>query len=900
VVSHALLDILIVLVAAKVAAELMERINVPAVVGEILAGILIGPSGLDLVENSDVLRVLAEIGVILLLLEVGSELELGELAAVGKASLSVAIIGVAVPFVGGAAFGEIIGMSGSEALFVGAALTATSVGITARVFGDLKALTMVESRTVLGAAVADDVIGLVILTVVVRLATSGSVSIAGVLWIVFVAVGFLAITAAVGIRFVPGFFEWIARFSKSSGTLVALALAFTLAIAELAEVAKLAPIVGAFVAGLALGRSTASDRIRRELQPVGHLFIPVFFLSIGIEVDVEQFAKPSVLAIAGGLFLIAVLGKLASAAGMFGSPGDRLLVGLGMVPRGEVGLIFATIGLSEAIIGERDYAAILLVVLLTTLLTPPALRWRLERLRSGAGVAAGPQAPKPAGGWLALVPGRGSAGTVELVEIPPVGDALEVALEAALMLGDQHRPGERLIEWLGQLPPTPLRFSRVARDRFFELLAEARPRAWRFLQITGVLDRALPELGDAIARREPSALDLDPFGSLTWARLDAVHRELDALHGRLTIEHPARLELAALIVDASGDDEPPVLLARRVVQRLDLGASAEQAVAALVADVALLRAAAHRPGSLAEENVLQLAAHLGSSEQARALYVLTLASEDLDQRERSRLDTLLELVEAALAHPELTSRAASNTIEQRRNAAARLSDDPAVVARLAIAPRAYVLSQTPDALARQAALCEPLVSGHTVRASVLEEAAERWRIEIVAADRVGLLSCEAAALNELGFDIADAVVCVWPDGCALTSFGVARAEPPLALEVEERVQAALRHELSSLPIDDAVVTFDDVASPWHTICRVQAPDRHGLLHAITAAFAAAGTSVHSARVSTTGGAVSDSFELTDSTGAKLRDDLKERVVELIQNGVRPRKGRRFGVVKIAR
>ncbi|RPI07202.1 MAG: cation:proton antiporter, partial [Actinobacteria bacterium] len=281
-VSHALLDILIVLVAAKVAAELMERINVPAVVGEILAGILIGPSGFDLVENSDVLRVLAEIGVILLLLEVGSVLELGELAAVGKASLSVAIIGVAVPFVGGAAFGELIGMSGEEALFVGAALTATSVGITARVLGDLKALTMAESRTVLGAAVADDVIGLVILTVVVRLATSGSVSVAGVLWIVFVAVAFLAITAAVGIRFIPGFFEWIARFSKSSGTLVALALAFTLAIAELAEVAKLAPIVGAFVAGLALGRSAASDRIRRELQPVGHLFIPVFFLSIGI------------------------------------------------------------------------------------------------------------------------------------------------------------------------------------------------------------------------------------------------------------------------------------------------------------------------------------------------------------------------------------------------------------------------------------------------------------------------------------------------------------------------------------------------------------------------------------------------------------------------------------------
>ncbi len=306
-VTDALLDILIVLVAAKVAAELMERINVPAVVGEILAGILIGPSALDLVSNNDVFRVLGEIGVILLLLEVGSELELSELAAVGRASMSVATVGVIVPFVGGrvrrrgegvivpfiggAAFGSTIGMTGKEALFVGAALTATSVGITARVLGDLKALTMVESRTVLGAAVADDVIGLVILTVVVRLATSGSVSVLGVLWIVFIAVAFLAVTAFVGVRYVPALFDWIARFSRSSGTLVALALAFTLAIAELANVAKLAPIVGAFVAGLALGRSNSSDRIRRELQPVGHLFIPVFFLSIGIDVDVAQFRE---------------------------------------------------------------------------------------------------------------------------------------------------------------------------------------------------------------------------------------------------------------------------------------------------------------------------------------------------------------------------------------------------------------------------------------------------------------------------------------------------------------------------------------------------------------------------------------------------------------------------------
>ena len=901
-VTDALLDILIVLVAAKVAAELMERINIPAVVGEILAGILIGPSALDLVSNNDVLRVLGEIGVILLLLEVGSELELSELAAVGRASMSVAIVGVIVPFVGGAAFGSAIGMTGKEALFVGAALTATSVGITARVLGDLKALTMVESRTVLGAAVADDVIGLVILTVVVRLATSGSVSVLGVLWIVFVAVAFLAVTAYVGIRFVPGFFDWIARYSRSAGTLVAIALAFTLAIAELADAAKLAPIVGAFVAGLALGRSNSSDRIRRELQPVGHLFIPVFFLTIGIDVDVDQFAKPSVLGLAAVLFVIAVVGKLASAAGLLGAPGDRLLVGIGMVPRGEVGLIFATIGLGQAIIGQREYAAILLVVLLSTLLTPPVLRWRLENLRRASAPAVGPQMPRPEGGWLVLTHTRGSSGVIDLAGTPPIGDALAVGLQAALMLDEEHRPGELLVEWLGQLPPAPLRFDRSSRDVFFELLARGRPRSWRFLQITGLLDRALPELGDAIRRREPSALDLDPFGALHWATLDAVHRELEVWQSerRPAVDHPEWVELAAVVVDASGGSEPPVLLARRVMQRLDLGASAEQAVAGLVADVGLLRRAALRPDALAEETVLQLAAHLGSLEQARRQDLLTLAADDLDSVERARLAALQDLVEAALAHPELTSRSATNTIEQRRNAAARLTDDPDVKARLAIAPRAYVLSQTPEALARQAALCEPRVSGSDVRVAVAPDGPAHWRIELVAVDRIGLLSRAASALNELGFDIADAVVCTWPDGSALTSFGVQRAEPPLADEVVERARVALARELSTEPIEDAGLAWDDAASPWHTLCSVVATDRPGLLHAITSAFAAAGASVHSAKISTREGVVDDTFELTDLTGGKLGDDVKEQVASLLRSGVRARRARRFGGARAVR
>ena len=294
-VGQVLVHILVVLVAAKVAAEVSERIGVPAVVGEIVAGIIVGPSLLDFVGQDEVLRVLGELGVILLLLEVGLEMDLRELGAVGRASLSVATVGVVVPFVAGIPTGLAFGMDGQEALFVGAALTATSVGITARVFGDLRALATVEARTVLGAAVADDVMGLVILTVVTRIVAEGSVSFLSLAWIIIVAVGFLVLTTVLGVRLAPPLFGFVSRYSRSAGTLVAITLAFTLAFAALAEQAKLAPIVGAFVAGLALGRTPPADRIRREIAPVSHLLVPVFFLQIGIDAEIDRFAEPKVL-----------------------------------------------------------------------------------------------------------------------------------------------------------------------------------------------------------------------------------------------------------------------------------------------------------------------------------------------------------------------------------------------------------------------------------------------------------------------------------------------------------------------------------------------------------------------------------------------------------------------------
>jgi len=378
-------NLLIIIIVARLAAELAELIKIPAVLGEIIAGIIIGPSALGLIDpikNLDVANMvllLGEIGVILLLFQVGLEMDLGEMAKVGKPALLVALIGVLVPFAAGFGVASAFGESGEISLFIGAALTATSVGITARVLGDLRALALRESRIVLGAAVADDVLGLIILTVVVKVVTEGSISVGVVLETIGLAVGFLVITGLLAIYVIPKAFTRIDRVAKSSTTIVAISFALMLAFSLLANQAKLAFIIGAFMAGLAVGRSQQHERIAEGLNPLGHIFIPVFFASIGINADLDAMFQPSVLALATVLTVVAIIGKLVAGFGIGRSPGDKLLIGIGMTPRGEVGLIFASIGLSKGILDNELYGALLLMVLVTTLITPPLLRLKLSK-----------------------------------------------------------------------------------------------------------------------------------------------------------------------------------------------------------------------------------------------------------------------------------------------------------------------------------------------------------------------------------------------------------------------------------------------------------------------------------------------------------------------------------------
>ena len=568
-----------------------------------------------------------------------------------------------------------------------------------------------------------------------------------------------------------------------------------------------------------------------------------------------------------------------------------------MLPRGEVGLIFATIGLRETILDEDQYAALLLVVLATTLIAPPLLRWRLQQLRAGRAERRHPSTAPPGGRWLVR-----RDGVVDLAGSPPEGLALSLALEAAQTISRGGvQPGRELLDYLGDLDDTPMRWDRDASRRLFEVLRTGDARTWRFLETTGVLERALPELAEAVRRRRDDPFLIDPSHVLRFSLVDTI-RDLVGTDERAAAEyarlqHPEWLLLAALILDTAGEDAEPVDLARRLAGRLDLGAAAEQEIALLVGDSSLLRAAAQRVDGFDEERVFALATHLDRPERARALYLLTLAVGGLEPWDRSRLDELHDLVLDALEQPDLTGLDARNLVERRRAEAVRLAGgDQAVGDRIEHAPRTYLLAQDASDVARQAALLGRLPSPGRARVAVspCEGSGNEWRVEVASRDRPGLLATVSGVLSDAGLSVQDAVVATWADGGALDAFRVlpTKQKPPNADALTAAIVEAFDRPLEASPTPGAEVVFDDDASPWYTLCEVSCVDRPGLLHAITAAFASAGVDVHSARVRTVEGQAADRFEVTDGNGRKLGEPAKLAVIEAVAGGVRTgRRGR---------
>lgn len=413
--------IALILLLAKLAG-LVERFGQPAVLGELVVGLilgnltLVGFDGFEPVVSNDILHFLAQLGVVILLFQVGLETRVSELRQVGWQAILVAVIGVILPFVLGAYLvGPLLlpDNSVNTYLFLGATLTPTSVGITTRVFRDLGRLQGQEAKIVLGAAVIDDVLAFIVVAAVSAIVTAGSVSLVEIIWIVVKVILFLGGAIVLGQFLAPEIGDRFSKINRGIGMKVTLALGSALILAYVAQIIGLAPVIGAFTAGLILDpvhfrsfkdpqivadvrhtlqeadpmvrnkveqvlQAHAEHHVAGLIEPIGFVLVPLFFVMTGMAVNLETLANPSTLLIALGLTLLAVVSKITAGWGA-GKGVSRSIVGWGMVPRGEVVLVCASIGRSLGVLSDDSFSIIIIMVILTTLLTPPVLTYFLKR-----------------------------------------------------------------------------------------------------------------------------------------------------------------------------------------------------------------------------------------------------------------------------------------------------------------------------------------------------------------------------------------------------------------------------------------------------------------------------------------------------------------------------------------
>jgi Kef-type K+ transport system membrane component KefB len=369
-----LFELFVIFAAAKLVGELFERIDQPPVIGELLVGVALGSHALGLVSESEVHEVMQELGAIFLLFMVGLDTHVDELKKVGRHALGVGASGIVLPFALGTAFIFATDGSGNHAMFMGAAMVATSVGITARVLSDLGVIHTRESRVILGAAVVDDILGLMVLAVVSGLGQD-ELSLLHMIVLAVVAVGFVTIVGAFGNRATRILAPRVETAQISRGPL-ALALSVCLGLSALAGAIGLAAIIGAFLAGMAFSELRPRWKLEDQIEPVYELLVPFFFVLTGARVDVGSLVDASTLGTVAVVTLLAIAGKLIGCGAAAWGLGRKsaLIVGTGMVPRGEVGLIVASVGLSGELINAELYGVIVAMSILTTLVAPPALK----------------------------------------------------------------------------------------------------------------------------------------------------------------------------------------------------------------------------------------------------------------------------------------------------------------------------------------------------------------------------------------------------------------------------------------------------------------------------------------------------------------------------------------------
>lgn len=390
-IHEVFLQLVIILLSARILGECAARFNIPSVIGELCAGILIGPSLLNLIEPTDTIKLLAEIGIILLLFEVGLETDISRLAKTGKKPFIVAIGGVIVPFALGFLISyELFALSLIASLFIASTLTATSIGITVRVLTDLKKQTSDEAQIVLGAAVIDDIIGIILLSMLYEFSFGGGISLINISKVIFLICLFLVL-APFSAKLISSFIRYFEEKSDTSGLVPAAMVSLILFFAWLAHLMGAPALLGGFAAGLALSKhfllplgsffdinEEFSHKVEKQMKPIVHLFTPIFFVMVGLSLNLREidWSSTFIWSLSFSILVAAVVGKLSSGFLLFKeNKWIKWAVGIAMVPRGEVGLIFAEVGRSNNILDDNLYAAMIIVIAITTIFTPFVMRF---------------------------------------------------------------------------------------------------------------------------------------------------------------------------------------------------------------------------------------------------------------------------------------------------------------------------------------------------------------------------------------------------------------------------------------------------------------------------------------------------------------------------------------------
>lgn len=867
-VGRALAELALILIAARVAGELAERVRIPAVIGEIVVGIMLGPSVLRVLDpgahwtTGVVLELLGMLGAVLLLAEVGLELDLAGLAKVGPVAVAVAAIGVVAPMIGGTGIAYAWGTPFGIALFVGGALAATSVGITARVFADLRMLATVDARIVLGAAVTDDVLGLLVLTAITPIATGDSMSALSLAGTLGGAVAFLVVGGAIGLMAVPAVVAWAHRAMPGAASTVSIGLGVLFVYSAGAEAVGLAPIIGAVLAGAALAKTDLHDEIASRLGGLSAFLVPVFFVSIGVQVDVKAFTSPSVLALAGTLTVVALVGKIVAGAPAKRAGADALAVGLGMIPRGEVGLIFIAVGQAAGVLDSKIAGALILAVLATTLIGPPLLRARMLATH------AGPASKRP------------SADGVH---------ALNRRVPEVCALAMQSADGITLsTDWFDEIDRTTnpaTEWDRRDTPALLEIARKRSPRAWRVLELSGVMDDSLPEVAAFLGRARSSSFDPDPGAHLRFPTVEQ-------LLGREGTHRPDRVSdralLTAFVVDvATGEDR------RSLAARLVTSAGADE-ITAIAAQASALVSASKSHFGIDDRTVRQFADALTDPAERSDSFAVAGAQIAADPHDSSA-ETLAQLCDLIIERSG--SGVADRVADRIRNAVTATNPGDLVRARLDHLPTAVVTHHDASDWAALLHAVDPLPPRGRVRVAIVADRvslephremsadpvvprlAHSARIAVVTTARRVPLAKITAVLAEHGIEIEDATIATWPDGGLLVAVDATNARPfdRAAMETDLQRALAMPRRPSPLPVDASAIQFEHRGGERHQIMTITAPDRPGLLAAITAHIEAAHIQIHAATVTTDAGTAVDRFELSDRRGGDLSDRDRDRL-----------------------